>query len=184
MYWKTLDASRVHLNALREVIPPRGPETMSNRQPQRNPARRAGHNHPQPAGQWRGGGLAAGAHLPTMRSGARCGCAFCSKALIDNAIRAMSSRGWSRREADAEHPPARRLYCHHRRRPGPGMTRIASCAPLSRFHHQTRRRPPPGHRRRAPTRWRPTMAASYRPGRNPGGGCLVTVEFRLDGDPV
>ena len=25
-----LDASRVHLDALREVIPPRGPETMSN----------------------------------------------------------------------------------------------------------------------------------------------------------
>ncbi len=179
-----LDASRVHLDALREVIPPRGPETMSN--VNLNEILRDVLDIVTPSL------LANGVvvdwlpapTLPTMY-GRAVQLRILFKALIDNAIEAMSGKGWSRRE----------LTLHTRQRGdciviivadrGPGMTPDCELRAFEPFFTTKRG----GGRHLGTGLSRAYQVATDHGGyidlgENPGGGCLVTVEFRLDGDPV
>lgn len=179
-----LDASRVHLDALREVIPPRGPETMSN--VNLNEILRDVLDIVTPSL------LANGVvvdwlpapTLPTMY-GRSVQLRILFKALIDNAIEAMSGKGWSRRELTLNTRQRGDCIVITVADRGPGMTPDCELRAFEPFFTTKRG----GGRHLGTGLSRAYQVATDHGGyidlgENPGGGCLVTVEFRLDGDPV
>lgn len=179
-----LDASRVHLDALREVIPPRGPETMSN--VNLNEILRDVLDIVTPSL------LANGVvvdwlpapTLPTMY-GRSVQLRILFKALIDNAIEAMSGKGWARRELTLKTRQRDDCIVITVADRGPGMSPDCELRAFEPFFTTKRG----GGRHLGTGLSRAYQVATDHGGyidlgENPGGGCLVTVEFRLDGDPV
>jgi C4-dicarboxylate-specific signal transduction histidine kinase len=107
------------------------------------------------------------------------------KALLDNAIEAMSSKGWRRRELalqTRQHDDCIVITVADR---GPGMTPDCELRAFEPFFTTKRS----GGRHLGTGLSRAYQVVTDHGGfidlaENPGGGCLVTVEFRLDGDPL
>jgi C4-dicarboxylate-specific signal transduction histidine kinase len=107
------------------------------------------------------------------------------KALIDNAIEAMSGKGWSRRELTLNTRQRGDCIVITVADRGPGMTPDCELRAFEPFFTTKRG----GGRHLGTGLSRAYQVATDHGGyidlgENPGGGCLVTVEFRLDGDPV
>ena len=179
-----LDASRVHLDALREVIPPRGPETMSNIN--LNEFLRDVLDTVTPS-LLANGVVVDWLPAPTlpMIYGRPVQLRVLFKALLDNAIEAMSSKGWRRRELalqTRQHDDCIVITVADR---GPGMTPDCELRAFEPFFTTKRS----GGRHLGTGLSRAYQVVTDHGGfidlaENPGGGCLVTVEFRLDGDPL
>ncbi|MEN9985369.1 MAG: hypothetical protein RI925_871 [Pseudomonadota bacterium] len=179
-----LDASRVHLDALREVIPPRGPETMSNIN--LNEILRDVLDIVTPS-LLANGVVVDWLPAPTlpMIYGRPVQLRVLFKALLDNAIEAMSSKGWRRRELalqTRQHDDCIIITVADR---GPGMTPDCELRAFEPFFTTKRS----GGRHLGTGLSRAYQVVTDHGGfidlaENPGGGCLVTVEFRLDGDPL
>ena len=179
-----LDASRVHLDALREVIPPRGPETMSNIN--LNEILRDVLDIVTPS-LLANGVVVDWLPAPTlpMIYGRPVQLRVLFKALLDNAFEAMSSKGWRRRELalqTRQHDDCIVITVADR---GPGMTPDCELRAFEPFFTTKRS----GGRHLGTGLSRAYQVVTDHGGfidlaENPGGGCLVTVEFRLDGDPL
>ena len=179
-----LDASRVHLDALREVSPPRGPETMSNIN--LNEILRDVLDIVTPS-LLANGVVVDWLPAPTlpMIYGRPVQLRVLFKALLDNAIEAMSSKGWRRRELalqTRQHDDCIVITVADR---GPGMTPDCELRAFEPFFTTKRS----GGRHLGTGLSRAYQVVTDHGGfidlaENPGGGCLVTVEFRLDGDPL
>ena len=104
---------------------------------------------------------------------------------LDNAIEAMSSKGWRRRELalqTRQHDDCIVITVADR---GPGMTPDCELRAFEPFFTTKRS----GGRHLGTGLSRAYQVVTDHGGfidlaENPGGGCLVTVEFRLDGDPL
>lgn len=179
-----LDASRAHLDALREAIPPRGPETMSN--VNLNEILRDVLDIVTPS-LLANGVVVDWLPAPTLPAiyGRSVQLRILFKALVDNAIEAMSAKGWSRRELTLKTRQRDDCIVISVADRGPGMTPDCELRAFEPFF--TTKRGGGGHLGTGLSR--AYQVVSEHGGyidltENPGGGCLVTVEFRLDGDPV